>query len=66
MKYIRFAIKNSSSEGNANKFVIGRLESNLSGVNRNELPVVLNALAKSVNLVKENTGFPYIFPFQIN
>lgn len=66
MKYIKFAIKSSSKEDGVttNKFIIGRIESNLSA-NSNEFPILLHALAKSVGIVQENTGFPYTFPFEL-
>lgn len=68
MKYIKFSIYTGErdEEGRTVKSVIRNIESNLEGRAANELPYILHALVGTAELIKENDGFPYTLPFELN
>lgn len=68
MKYIKFSIYTGQRDeaGRTVKSVIRHIESNLEARAANELPYILHALARTAELIKENDGFPYTLPFELN
>lgn len=68
MKYIKFAIYGGerSPDGTTSKATIRKPESNMPREAVNEVNIMLNALARTVRLIKENDGFPYTLPFELD
>lgn len=60
MKYTRVTYKERV------KAIIHNIESTVDRTDTNELPVILNALARNTSLINTNHGFPYKFPFKLS
>lgn len=66
MEYIRFQMKYTEVTNKERlEVIIHNIESTVNRTHTNELPVILNALARNTNLVTENDGLPYTLPFTL-
>ncbi|MEL5895935.1 hypothetical protein AAE250_20865 [Bacteroides sp. GD17] len=65
LKYIKFRIHGGQKDedGVTRRADIRMIESTMTPLECNELPIILNALAGTKDLVEERqNGFPYTFP----